>query len=94
MVAIHRTSQVRRCLCEYRTIPLNKSMRNRHVVGRAGYPLVYDSALTKAHKQLRRFRGVARGDKESQMKTGGSQMKVFVAGGTGAIGRPLIAELR
>src|SRR4030095_10090903 len=25
--------------------------------------------------------------------TGGSQMKIFVAGGTGAIGRPLIAEL-
>jgi uncharacterized protein YbjT (DUF2867 family) len=25
--------------------------------------------------------------------TGGSRMKIFVAGGTGAIGRPLIAEL-
>src|SRR6478672_383977 len=31
--------------------------------------------------------------KFSSSLSGGSQMKIFVAGGTGAIGRPLIAEL-
>ncbi len=62
-------------------------MSNRHGAGRAGHPLGLrpgrdEDAGAAAH-----------GFEELREGTGGSQMKIFVAGGTGAIGRPLMAEL-